>query len=48
MKLPVSFKYISLLATALVLTALYTVGCVSFPNLDHCGWASTLSETMRF
>ena len=32
MKLPVSSKYISLLATALVLVALYTVGCVSFPN----------------
>ena len=32
MKLPVSSKYISLLATALVLIALYTVGCVSFPN----------------
>jgi ribose/xylose/arabinose/galactoside ABC-type transport system permease subunit len=32
MKLPVSSKYISLLATALVLIALYTVGCLSFPN----------------
>ena len=32
MKLPVSSKYISLLATALVLIALYTVGCISFPN----------------
>jgi galactofuranose transport system permease protein len=32
MKLPVSSKYISLLATALVLIALYTVGCMSFPN----------------
>ncbi len=32
MKLPVSSKYVSLLATALVLIALYTVGCVSFPN----------------
>jgi ABC-type xylose transport system permease subunit len=28
----VSSKYVSLLATALVLIALYTVGCVSFPN----------------
>ena len=32
MKLPVSSKYISLLATAVVLLALYAVGCVSFPN----------------
>jgi galactofuranose transport system permease protein len=32
MKIPVSSKYISLLATALVLIALYTVGCLSFPN----------------
>ncbi len=32
MKLPVSSKYVSLLATALVLIVLYTVGCVSFPN----------------
>ena len=32
MKLPVSSKFISLLATALVLIALYTVGCISFPN----------------
>jgi galactofuranose transport system permease protein len=32
MKLPFSSKYISLVATALVLLALYTVGCVSFPN----------------
>lgn len=32
MKFPLSSKYISLLATALVLIALYTVGCVSFPN----------------
>jgi ribose/xylose/arabinose/galactoside ABC-type transport system permease subunit len=32
MKLPVSSKYISLLATAVVLLALYTVGCISFPN----------------
>ena len=32
MKLPFSSKYISLLATAVVLLALYAVGCVSFPN----------------
>jgi simple sugar transport system permease protein len=32
MKLPFSSKYVSLLATAAVLIALYTVGCVSFPN----------------
>ena len=32
MKLPVSSKYIPLLATALVLLALYSLGCVWFPN----------------
>src|SRR5689334_8341341 len=32
MKLPVSTKYIPLLATALVLAALYTLGCISFDN----------------
>ena len=32
MKLPVSAKYIPLLATALVLVGLYTLGCVSFDN----------------
>lgn len=32
MKLPVSTKYIPLLATALVLIGLYTLGCVSFDN----------------
>ena len=34
MKLPVSAKYIPLLATALVLLALYTLGCVSFDNFN--------------
>src|SRR5215467_10271988 len=34
MKLPVSTKYIPLLATALVLVALYTLGCVSFDNFS--------------
>ena len=28
----------SLLATALVLIALYTVGCVSFPNFGSLRW----------
>ena len=32
MKLPVSAKYIPLLATAFVLAALYTTGCLSFDN----------------
>ena len=32
MKLPVSAKYIPLLATAFVLVGLYTLGCVSFDN----------------
>ena len=32
MKLPISTKYIPLLATALVLVGLYTLGCVSFNN----------------
>lgn len=32
MKLPISSKYISLLATAVVLVALYAVGCLSFSN----------------
>lgn len=32
MKFPVSTKYIPLLATALVLAGLYTLGCVSFDN----------------
>ena len=32
MKFPVSTKYIPLLATALVLGGLYTLGCVAFPN----------------
>ena len=32
MKLPVSAKYIPLLATALVLVGLYTLGCISFDN----------------
>lgn len=32
MKLPVSTKYVPLLATALVLIGLYTLGCVSFDN----------------
>jgi simple sugar transport system permease protein len=32
MKLPLSAKYIPLLATALVLAGLYTLGCVSFDN----------------
>ncbi|MFO1487307.1 MAG: galactofuranose ABC transporter, permease protein YjfF [Verrucomicrobiota bacterium] len=32
MKLPVSTKYVPLLATALVLMGLYTLGCVSFDN----------------
>lgn len=32
MKLPVSAKYVPLLATALVLAGLYTLGCVSFEN----------------
>ena len=32
MKLPFSSKYVSLLATAAVLIALHTVGCVSFAN----------------
>jgi len=32
MKLPVSAKYIPLLATGLVLAGLYTLGCVSFDN----------------
>ena len=31
-KLAISSKYISLLATAVVLIALYTVGCIWFPN----------------
>ena len=32
MRLPISAKYIPLLATGLVLAALYTLGCVSFDN----------------
>ena len=32
MKFPVSTKYVPLLATALVLAGLYTLGCVSFSN----------------
>jgi simple sugar transport system permease protein len=32
MKLPISAKYIPLLATGLVLAGLYTLGCVSFDN----------------
>ena len=32
MKLPISAKYIPLLATAVVLVGLYTLGCVSFNN----------------
>ena len=34
MKLPVPAKYIPLLATALVLVGLYTLGCVSFDNFS--------------
>src|SRR5471032_2569889 len=34
MKFPISAKYIPLLATALVLAGLYTMGCVSFDNFS--------------